>query len=281
MTAIDPNHLLDILRQAAVVINEVYATPFDVAYKGPGDPVTLADRRANDLIVSLLEAAYPGVPIVAEESDASRYAHFRGAETIFFVDPLDGTREFVKRNGEFVTMVGVVENERPTIGVILRPTTAEACVGVVGQGTKCVRPDGTWTPARVSSTDRLAEARLVASRSGDQSRYELAQQKLGVHTITPLGSAGMKGLAIARAEADAYVAPFYAGKRWDACALEAVVVAAGGHVTDAHGEPLDYRGPSLVNDRGIICSGKRLHEKLVAVLERERQPGGILQRDTT
>ena len=125
--------LLEIAREAAAIINQVYAAPFEVEYKTPRDPVTLADRRANDHICTRLEAAFPGVPIVAEESDPASFADFRAATRVFFVDPLDGTREFVKRNGEFVVMIGLLDGDRPEAGVIHAPATGESWLGVRGQ----------------------------------------------------------------------------------------------------------------------------------------------------
>ena len=101
--------MLRIASEAARVIMEVYGRPFDVDYKGPQDPVTEADRRANALICERLEQEFPGVPIVAEESDESAFANFRDADRVFFVDPVDGTREFVDRNGEFAVMIGLLE----------------------------------------------------------------------------------------------------------------------------------------------------------------------------
>ncbi|HEY6080618.1 MAG TPA: inositol monophosphatase family protein, partial [Polyangiaceae bacterium] len=104
--------MLRIASEAARVVMEVYAKPFSVDYKAPSDPVTEADRRANALIVELLSREFPGVPIVAEESDPATFAEFRASERIFFVDPVDGTREFVDRNGEFAVMIGLVEGTR-------------------------------------------------------------------------------------------------------------------------------------------------------------------------
>ena len=108
---------LDAHRQreaARVLIRKVYRTPFGVNYKGPQDPVTEADRRANALICEELEREFPGVPIVAEESDpVGVFAALPGRQiAIFFVDPVDGTREFVDRNGEFAVMIGLVEGAR-------------------------------------------------------------------------------------------------------------------------------------------------------------------------
>ena len=270
MTAVDVERLLGILREAAELINDVYRGGFDVEYKAPGDPITVADRHANELICRRLSALYPDVPVVAEESDANRYANYRSRPVVFFVDPVDGTREFVNRNGEFVTMLGVLEGNRASIGVVVQPTTGEAGVGIVDQGAWRVTRDGHRSPIHVTNTDTLAGARLVASRSGDENRYEEIRRRLGVAAISPLGSAGLKGLVIARGEAEAYVTPDYGGNRWDACPIDALVTAAGGRFGDAYGAEIDYRSESLVNDRGIVASNGSLHERLLDLLQQRR-----------
>jgi 3'(2'), 5'-bisphosphate nucleotidase len=106
---------------AGRIVLEVHARDFSVDYKAAGDPVTAADRRANALLIERLGDTFPGVPIVAEESEGAAYEGFREAERILFVDPLDGTREFVDRNGEFAVMVGLVEGSRAVAGVVHAP----------------------------------------------------------------------------------------------------------------------------------------------------------------
>src|SRR6188474_536750 len=113
--------MVRIANAAAQVVMEVYAQPFSVDYKGPHDPVTEADRRANTLIVEQLTRDFPGVPIVAEESEPQTFAEFRKSDRVFFVDPVDGTREFIDRNGEFVVMIGLVEGARALAAVIDAP----------------------------------------------------------------------------------------------------------------------------------------------------------------
>jgi 3'(2'), 5'-bisphosphate nucleotidase len=110
----------------------------------------------------------------------------------------------------------------------------------------------------------------VSSRSHRSARLERALDALGVKAITSMGSAGLKGAAVARGSVDAHVAPHYAGKRWDAAAVDALVVAAGGMVTDAWGDPLDYRGPTLTNDRGLVASNGLIHGQLLERLHRQR-----------
>jgi 3'(2'), 5'-bisphosphate nucleotidase len=254
--------LLRIAAAAAKVVMEVYARPFEVDYKGPQDPVTEADRRANALICELLEREFPGVPIVAEESDPASFEGFRESERVFFVDPVDGTREFVDRNGEFAVMIGLVEGARAVASVIDAPARDEIFAGWVGQGAFRIS-GGKQQPIRVSDIANVTQGRLVGSRSHRGPQLERALARLNPREVLVMGSAGLKGTLVASAQVEAYVAPGYAGQRWDACAADALVTAAGGKLTDTFGELIDYRAPSLSNDRGLIASNGRIHEALV------------------
>ncbi|HYP89097.1 MAG TPA: 3'(2'),5'-bisphosphate nucleotidase CysQ, partial [Polyangiaceae bacterium] len=247
---------------AAKVVMEVYARPFDVEYKGPSDPVTEADRRANDLICERLQRAFPGVPIVAEESDPATFADFRAHDRVFFVDPVDGTREFVDRNGEFAVMIGLVEGSRALASVIDAPARGDVFAGWVGQGA-FRRRDGRQEPLRVSDVAQVSRGRLVGSRSHRSPQLERALEQLQPLEVRVMGSAGLKGTLVAAAEVEAYIAPGYAGQRWDACAADALVTAAGGMLTDTYGDPIDYRAASLSNDRGLLASNGHVHEALL------------------
>jgi 3'(2'), 5'-bisphosphate nucleotidase len=263
-----------VAREAAALILKVYATEFSVDFKAPRDPVTEADRQANALICERLATFFPGVPIVAEESEAESFAGYRKAERIFFVDPLDGTREFVARNGEFVVMIGLVDGDRATAGVIHAPELGVSWVGEVGKGAHKVDAEGARSPISVSDVPVLSEARVVGSRSHRNPALERTLATLGAHELIALGSAGLKAAAIARGVADAYVAPHYAGKRWDACASDALVSAAGGKLTNANGELFDYRAAELDNDRGIVASNGLLHDAIIERLMAARGASG-------
>jgi len=262
--------LVRIAAEAAKLVAEVYATPFVVDFKGPSDPVTEADRRANDHIVERLTREFPGVPIVAEESEPEAFANFAASSEIFFVDPVDGTNEFIERNPEFVVMIGLLSGEAPTLGVMHAPALGVAWAGAVGRGAERVLADGTRSPIRVSDTPELSSARLVSSRSHRSARLDRALAAIGPREVYTKGSAGLKGTEVAEGAADAHVAPFYAGKRWDACAAEALIRAAGGHVTDAYGDPLDYRGAGLSNDRGLVATNGRIHDAILQKLAAHR-----------
>lgn len=254
--------LLDIAARAAREVMDVYRRPFDVDFKGPEDPVTEADRRANALICAELARHFPGTVVVAEESPESDWADYREHERVFFVDPVDGTREFVAKNDEFVVMIGLLEGNEPTHGVLHAPALGRIWAGARGVGAFEIVDDD-WRPIRVNGAAPIEETTVVSSRSHRSSLLEEAIAHLGAREVLPIGSAGLKGAAIARGAADIYLAPEQAGCRWDSCAPEAIIRAAGGVYTDARGRRLDYRAPSVQNDRGIIAAAPGLHDAVV------------------
>lgn len=262
--------LLGIASDAARLIMEVYARDFAVDYKGPHDPVTEADRLANTLIVERLTREFPGVPIVAEESDPQTFADFRKSERIFFVDPVDGTREFIDKNGEFAVMIGLVEGDRAVASVIDAPARGEVFAGWVGQGAFVIR-GGQTQPITASAISDIRQGRIVGSRSHRGPKLEQALARLSPRDVLVMGSAGLKGTLVASSVVEAYVAPGYAGKRWDACAADALVTAAGGKLTDTFGAAIDYRAPSLSNDRGLLATNGHVHAELVAAFAEMRE----------
>lgn len=258
--------LLDVLariaRDAARIVLDVYATDFVVAYKGANDPVTDADRQANAFVCRELERAYPGVPIVAEESAVpDRVAN---ARELFFVDPLDGTRDFVDKNGEFCTMIGFAEAGRATAGVIIAPVLGYAVAG--GEGVTAYELDERRTELRVSTVQSVHDARFVVTRSRRNAQLDALLHRIGPAAVEPCGSAGIKGLRVAYGTADAYLQPGRAGSRWDACASEAIVRAAGGELTNARLEPIDYASGEIINSRGVLATNGLLHTSLRSFL---------------
>jgi 3'(2'), 5'-bisphosphate nucleotidase len=257
---------LSVAREAAEVVMRVYAAHFAVEYKGKDDPVTRADRESNALACDRLARAFPGVPIVAEESDPATYAGFVGADAAWFVDPLDGTREFVARNGEFVVMIGLAERGRATVSAIVAPVWGRAFVGIVGEGAWEVAADGTRTAIHVSRQGSLRGASFVVSRSRDPERVKAFAASIGAREAVPRGSSGWKGALVATGAHDVYLQPGNAGMRWDACATDALVRAAGGECTEVAGESFDYADGEMLNARGLVATNGLLHAELLAVL---------------
>jgi 3'(2'), 5'-bisphosphate nucleotidase len=253
---------LSAAREAAAVILRVYATPFDVEWKAKDDPVTVADKEANALLCDRLGRAFPGVPLVAEESDPAAYAGFGAADAAWFIDPLDGTREFVAKNGEFAVMLGLAEGGRATVGVIVAPAWGRSFVGVVGEGAWEIDVTGAWKEIHMSTRETLEGATFVVSRSRAPERLSAFIASVGGKPAAH-GSSGLKGALVATGEADVYLQPGRAGMRWDACATDALVRAAGGTLTETSGAELDYRNGEIGNERGMIAANSGLHRAVI------------------
>jgi 3'(2'), 5'-bisphosphate nucleotidase len=259
--------MLRIAREAAALVARVYATDFSVQYKGPSDPVTDADRQANALICDRLAEVFGAVPVVAEESPKGDFDRFWQAPRVFFVDPLDGTRDFVARNGEFVVMIGLAEKGRAVAGVVHSPPQGIAWAGAVGLGAwEISDAGGSKTPVHVSKLARLSDARVVVSRTRRTPVLKKALSALGVERVVERGSAGLKAADVASARADLYIQTGVAGQRWDACAPEAIARAAGGQCSDLLGNEIDYSRPDLKNERGLLMTKGALHDSALARL---------------
>jgi 3'(2'), 5'-bisphosphate nucleotidase len=253
--------------EASALVMGVCATGFTVEYKIADDPVTRADRESNALLCERLSHAFPGVAIVAEESDPATYAGYATSERVWFVDPLDGTREFVARNGEFAVMLGLAERGRPILSVIALPAWKRAFVGVVGQGAWEVLGDGARRPIHVSDRASLKDARVLISRSRITPGLVPLLRAAGTSAPLQRGSSGLKAALVAAGEADVYVQPGMAGMRWDACASDALVVAAGGACTESDGRAYDYASGEMENARGLVATNGAVHAELIEALK--------------
>lgn len=254
--------------KATRIIQRIYGeADFGVEMKGENDPVTRADKQANAILIRELSRAFPHVPIVAEESDPATYANHRDAEAAFFVDPLDGTREFVAKNGEFCVMLGLAVEGRARLGVIVVPTEERAYIGGTdGYGSFKVGRSGRKTRLHVGETRKLKDAVCIVSRSHQSAETDAILHRMGTRALIRYGSAGRKALKVATSEVDLYCHPGPSGCRWDSCAPEAIVMGAGGVMTTARGEPFDYRGRSLKNTTGVLAGNAELHAKALKKL---------------
>jgi 3'(2'), 5'-bisphosphate nucleotidase len=267
MTRTDLDRLAQIARDAGQGILRTYQSDFRVDYKSPGDPVTDADREANALICGRLAAEFPDAAIVAEESASEHYADYREYSRVFFVDPLDGTREYVARNGQFVVMIGLLIDDLASFGVVYAPTTGTLWCGARGLGSFRVEADGSERPIQVSGVVEPAGARITVTRSRRSDHLNGVLSRVGAREVVPMGSAGLKGALVAEGSVDAYLAAGIAGKHWDACAMDALVSAAGGSVSDLDGKPLDYRSRQLELSRGLVVANPVLHAALLSRVE--------------
>jgi len=249
--------LLEVARHAALTageaILEVYATAFDVRMKTDNTPVCEADLASERIIVSRLSEAFPDIPIASEELVEAEGLP-RAAARFWLVDPLDGTKEFVARNGEFSVLIALVEDGKPVLGIIHGPA-----VGI----TYSARGPGTATRWRRGGRPEAIRARIpppdglvvIHSRSHENSR-RLAEflAYYPVRERKTCGSA-LKFGVIATGEADLYPR-FGTTMEWDTAAGQAVLEAAGGRVETFGGAPLTYGKPGLKND-GFLAWGRR------------------------
>lgn len=252
--------LLAAAREAAVIVMRIYGEEdMGTQMKGPNDPVTRADKEANALILDRLQRDLPGVPIVAEESDPSAYAGFASAREALFVDPVDGTRDFIAKDGEFAVMIGFAEEGRATVGVVLCCALGQTFTGVEGRGAFLVDDAGKSMPVHVDPDTDLSHARVAVSRFHRSKRVDAKLATLGARELVPVGSAGLKAVRVASGELQLYAHPSSGKvKLWDACGPDAIVRAAGGVLTDARGTPFDYRG-AVEQGLGTVAAHPVVH----------------------
>lgn len=262
----------DLARIAGKAILEVYASSFEVRYKGPDDPVTDADLRAEEIIVSGLSREFPDDGIVSEERPVSEEARRR--MRVWYVDPLDGTGEFVARTGEFAVIIGLLEQGLPKLGVIYRPVDEVLYAGIRDESAWIIiggERRRTWVSAAVPPHP----LRLAVSRSHRHPMIDVVTSRLGVVTEVPCGSVGAKIGLLLSGQADAYVEPSAYTSKWDVCGAEAILRGAGGFMSDLTGGPMGYEGLDIRNRRGFVATNRACHGDVLAAipqvgLEQER-----------
>jgi 3'(2'), 5'-bisphosphate nucleotidase len=232
--------------------------------KHDGSPVTLADHAANEVIVSALRDAFPEDAILSEESQDS--PERLGAKRVWIVDPLDGTKEFLARNGEFSIMIGLVEDGEPVLGVVYLPDGDLLYGAVTGRGAWVEQ--GGERASLVCGPRGDGNLRLVGSRSHADTLLVAMQQRLGITDVMPCGSVGVKCSRIARGERDLYIHPVPFLKEWDTCAPEIVLREAGGWVGDCRGEPLRYNKPDPRQPHGIVACAAGCVDVVLPVVRR-------------
>ena len=235
--------LAEIAQIAGLKIMQVYATEFSASAKADLSPVTIADKQAEILILGGLRKYFPGIPIIAEEAAAAGKIP-KIAEQFFLVDPLDGTKEFLSRNGEFTVNIALIKNGKPILGVVYAPALSRMFIGEEGVGAmQCllaVRDELSKTEWRMIKTRVLPDdgATVLASRSHRDAETEAYLATLNVKKIVGAGSS-LKFCTIAAGEADIYPR-FGRTMEWDTAAGHAVLLAAGGQVNCTDHKPLTY-----------------------------------------
>ena len=250
--------------EAARLVRGYHGTDLHIDSKAGNEPVTEADRAANTLIVERLRAAFPDDAILSEEvpDDGARIGRAR----VWMVDPIDGTSDFILGEAGFVVMIGLAVDGRPRVGAVAHPLTGRVYGGVVGAGAWRTDADGARTPLRTSTLAGPPGIRLVASKTHRTPRVDAVKRALGITDELNVGSVGLKIGLVSDGDRDLYVYTGGRTKIWDTCGPEAILLGAGGRMTDLDGNPLVYDRPELYNRRGIVASNGPLHDYVITAL---------------
>ncbi len=254
------DRVVAIAAAAASHILAIYEGEFTVTRKADGSPVTAADHAAHDVIVAHLTALTPELPVLSEESKEIPYATRRAWPAFWLVDPLDGTREFAKRNGEFTVNIALIEGARAVLGVVYVPVTRTAYYACAGERAYKRVGDAPPVPIHVRAYHG-GPPTVVVSRSHPGVHLSdfltRIQVRQGGYETRAMGSA-LKSCLVAEGVADIY-ARLGPTSEWDTAAAQCVVETAGGRVTDTANRPLVYNKPSLLNP-WFLVSGAGGHD---------------------
>lgn len=243
------DQLADTAREAGEAILAIVRRGFDVEAKSDRSPVTEADRAAELIILAALARAAPGVPVIAEEEVAAGRIPDHG-DTFFLVDPLDGTKEFVRGGDDYTVNVALVESLVPRLGVVFAPATGRLHAGLVGSGARVEDAAGSRS---IRTRERAEPVTAVASKSHfTQDTADYLEAAVGACGHVSIGSS-LKFCIVAEGEADIYprLSPT---SEWDTAAGHAVLLAAGGRVDGPDGGPLRYGKKAFLN-RAFVATG--------------------------
>lgn len=265
MSAVSPallEQVAGIARAAGREILEVYAGGMLASTaKADDSPLTAADLRAHRLIVERLSELTPELPVLSEESADVAFATRSRWSRYWLVDPLDGTREFLSRNGEFTVNIALIEGHAPVLGVVHVPVTATTYQGLAGAGAGAWRQRAGESVQSIHVAQRSAlPLRVVGSRSHRGDSLDAFLARLGAHELLAIGSA-LKFCLVAEGAADVYprLGPT---SEWDTAAAHAVLVAAGGAVCALDGSALGYNARESLLNPFFVAFGPRDHDWL-------------------
>src|SRR6266404_2042376 len=258
----------ELARQAGAVLLEHYNSPFLVEQKVNAldelEEVTAADREANELIVGRLQKEFPDDGILAEESiDNERRLE---KDRVWLIDPMDGTKNFIQRDGDFAVQIGLAVRGEVVVGAVYQPTRDVLY--------RAVRGSGAWMESNGEPAERMTvsartdpkEMVLASSRSHRSPRMQHVVTEFGFKNEVRRGSVGVKIGLITERQADLYMHLSPSTKQWDTCGPEIILQEAGGRLTDLFGQPLRYNGVRIDNRNGIVATNGAAHEMMIEKL---------------
>ena len=238
--------------EAGRAILEVYSTNFDVQSKADESPLTQADLASHRCIAAGLAELTPDIPIISEEDGLPDFSVRGQWARYWLIDPLDGTKEFVNRNGEFTVNIALIDAHRPIFGVVHVPVQNKTYFGCEGSGAAQRVADEDWQPIRVAESSG-EPVRVVGSRSHRGASLDAYLAALGEHAMVPMGSS-LKFCVVAEGGADIYprLGPT---SEWDTAAAQAVVEKAGGKVVTLDGKPMKYNAKEDILNPHFLVIG--------------------------
>lgn len=241
-------------KEAGKAILEIYKSDYDIQQKGDHTPLTEADLAAHHVIVAGLEALTPEIPVLSEESDAIPFAVRQSWQRYWLVDPLDGTVEFIRRNGEFSVNIALIDQQQPTQGVIHAPVTGDTYFACRRGG--AFKQEGEQEPVAIQSRrcdmDKLT---VVCSNAKPGKKLQAMLDRIGSFERINYGSS-LKSCLVAEGRADLY-ARLGPTSEWDTAAAQCIVEQAGGHITNTAMQPLIYNDKDSLLNPEFFVAGDR------------------------
>jgi 3'(2'), 5'-bisphosphate nucleotidase len=236
----------------------------------PASISTEADRTSQELILTHLFKAFPDDAICAEEGTSTLKGAKREGDRLWVVDPIDGTRGFVMKNGEFSVMIGLVARGRVVVGVVLEPAQSRVTYAQFGHGCWVRNRSAMPISCTVKRTESLSDAVLVESH-GKKGEKSWPVKAIRPRQVLETYSAGVKMAMVARGEVDLYVNTYPNFSDWDICAGDILVTEAGGAVSEIAGSPIRYGALANSQKGGLLATNGRLHQTVVSALKNSKR----------
>jgi 3'(2'), 5'-bisphosphate nucleotidase len=252
---------LDIAIKAAIeagkAILEIYQKDYKTSTKNDNSPITDADLKSNEVIKKILSQTKHWILSEEDKDDLRRLSQ----ETIWIVDPLDGTSDFIDKTGEFTVMISLIKNKKPILGVIGWPTGKTLFAAQKGSGAFKFSNEE-WQKISVTKISEVPKCRTVGSRHHLSDKEKSFIKKLGIEDFTSIGSS-LKVGKISSGEAEAYITTTNKMKEWDSAASYCIISEAGGKMTDMSGNDITYNNRDVYHQNGILVTNGLVHNKIV------------------
>jgi 3'(2'), 5'-bisphosphate nucleotidase len=241
----------ELAKKAGQAILNIYNQEFSIHYKEDQSPLTIADLEANYIITDALRKAFPNIPILTEEEKDNKAR--LSSDYVFIIDPLDGTKEFIKKNGEFTLNIALVHNQKPIFGVIYLPCKKKLYSALKGKAAFLNEK-----PIHVSEVREMSKMTLAKSRSHSSEQIQTIEKHFK-DTIS--AGSSLKGCLLAEGKADAYIR-LGPTNEWDICAMSCIIQEAGGTITQLDGKEIPFNQQETLI-KGFVASNKQNHSRII------------------